>query len=302
MTIEFQELTVAYGQTIAVDRLSLTLASGKIYGLLGRNGAGKTSLLSALAAFRRPSGGRILVNGVEPFENADVVRDIAFIRQGVDATQSDKVRDVLSLAARLRPRWDDAYARRLIDRFELPVKKSMTSLSTGMRSALGVVVGLAARAPLTIFDESHLGLDAPTRYAFYDELLADYAEQPRTVILSTHLIEEVARLFEEVVIIDRGRLVLHEETDAVRARGVAITGPAATVGGLVNTAVNRGATVLATQTLGPTTSVTLFGQLDHDLADAGRADGLELGPVGLQDLFVHLTATAPGAARKESLA
>ena len=93
-----------------------------------------------------------------------------------------------------------------------------------------MVVGLAARAPLTIFDESHLGLDAPSRYAFYDELLADYAERPRTVILSTHLIEEVSRLFEEVVIIDRGRLVLHEETDAVRARGVAVTGPAARSG------------------------------------------------------------------------
>ena len=78
--------------------------------------------------------------------------------------------------------------------------------------------GLAARTPLTIFDESYLGMDAPSRYAFYDELLADYARHPRTVILSTHLIEEFGSLFEEVVMIHHGRLVLHEEADALRAR------------------------------------------------------------------------------------
>ncbi len=127
-------------------------------------------------------------------------------------------------------RWDVAYADLLLDLFQLSPRSRVTQLSTGMRSALGIVVGLATRAPLTIFDESYLGLDAPSRYAFYDELLTDYAEHPRTLIISTHLIEEVASLFEEVVIIDRGRLVLHQEADAVRDRGVAVTGPFSTVG------------------------------------------------------------------------
>ena len=84
-------------------------------------------------------------------------------------------------------------------------------MSQGQRSALGVILGLASRCPLTIFDESYLGMDAPSRYAFYDELLADYLAYPRTIVLSTHLIEEVSSLFEEVVIIDRGRLLIQNK-------------------------------------------------------------------------------------------
>src|SRR5262249_23950686 len=161
----------------------------------------------------------------------------------------------------------------------LPPRKRMKALSTGMRAALGIVVGLATRAPLTIYEESHLGLDAPSRYAFYDELLADYAEHPRTVIISTHLIDEVARLFEQVVIIDRGRLVVQQEADGLRARAVAVTGPVAAVDDFVDSAVRGGASLLAQRELGPTRSATLYGGLDSEQEAAARSRGLELGPV-----------------------
>ncbi len=284
MKIELRNLTVRFGATTAVDDLSFTLDGPKIYGLLGRNGAGKTSLLAVLSAFRRASGGQVLVNGEDPFENWRITRDICFIRDRIDSQDEDRVSSVLKRAASLRPNWDQAYADKLVRLFNLPLKKRVSALSRGMKSALGITLGLATRAPLTIFDESYLGLDAPSRYAFYDELLADYMANPRTVILSTHLIEEVAALFEEVVIIDHGRLLLHDEADAIRARGAAVTGPAEAVDRFV-----AGLTVLSEQRLGPTKSAMVFGPLDPERRAAAHAQNLELGPVALQDLFVHLT-------------
>ena len=285
--IEIRDLTIRYGDTVAVDSLDLTLAPGKIYGLLGRNGSGKTSLLAVLAAFRCATSGTVRIGGQDPFENAAIMSQIAFVRDKVDAQDSDRVSCILDLAATLRPNWDAGYAERLIERFDLPRRKKLSALSRGMKSALSVTLGLAARAPLTIFDEAYLGLDAPSRYAFYDEVLNDYLAHPRTIVLSTHLIEEVGSLFEEVVIVHRGRLVAHEESEALRTRGTAVTGPAAAVDAFV-----AGRTVLGSQQLGGTRSTTILGALDDTDRVAARTAGLELGPVGLQDLFVHLTATA----------
>ncbi|WBB95776.1 ABC transporter ATP-binding protein [Solwaraspora sp. WMMA2080] len=283
--IETRNLTVRYGDTVAVDSLDLTLVPGKIYGLLGRNGSGKTSLLAVLSAFRAATSGTARIGGADPFENAAIMSQITFVRDRVDAQDTDRVGCILDLAATLRPNWDADYAARLVERFDLPMRKRLNGLSRGMKSALSVTLGLAARAPLTIFDEAYLGLDAPSRYAFYEEVLNDYLAHPRTIVLSTHLIEEVGSLFEEVVVLHRGRLVAHEETETLRARGTAVTGPAAAVDAFVT-----GRTVLGSQQLGGTRSTTVFGAVDDGDRAAARAAGLELGPIGLQDLFVHLTA------------
>ncbi|MCP2169480.1 ABC transporter ATP-binding protein [Goodfellowiella coeruleoviolacea] len=284
LSVHLRDLSLRYGETTALDGLSLELAGGKVYGLLGRNGSGKTSLLSVLAARRRASAGTVLVDGEDPFENTRIMRRTCFIRDEVDAYEQTSVRQALRFAARLRPHWDEDYAHHLVDTFKLPVKKKVSALSRGMKSALGITLGLACRAPLTIFDESYLGMDAPSRYAFYDELLSDYAENPRTIILSTHLIEEVNSLFEEIVILDNGRLVLHEEVDTLRARGVSVTGPAEVVDRFT-----AGLTVLGEQRLGNTKAVTVYERFDDARRRAARAAGLELGAVPVQDLFVHLT-------------
>jgi ABC-2 type transport system ATP-binding protein len=161
----------------------------------------------------------------------------------------------------------------------------VSTLSRGQRSALGVVLGLASRAPLTILDESYLGMDAVARSNFYRELLEDYLAHPRTIILSTHLIEEVADLFERVIILDRGRVLLHEETEELRGRGVTVTGPAAAVD-----AFAAGRTVLAQQSLGGVRAVTLDDRPGPAELARAEAAGLTVGPVGIQDLFIHLTA------------
>ncbi|MFI5491004.1 ABC transporter ATP-binding protein [Actinoplanes sp. NPDC051859] len=285
--IAVHDLTVTYGGTTALDGLTLNLAPGKIYGLLGRNGSGKTSLLSVLAGYRRPHRGTVRVNGADPYENPDLMRDTVFVRDTPDVPDGDRIGTVLDFHAGLRQRWDTAYADRLLDVFGLDRRTRVSALSRGQRSALGVVLGLACRAPLTLLDEVYLGMDAAARTAFYRELLDDYLAHPRTIVLSTHLIQEVADLFEEVVIIDRGRLVVHEDTSTFRARGVAVTGPAEAVASFT-----AGRTVLGGQSLGGVRQVTVFGALDDGDERRAAAAGLGLAPVGIQDLFVHLTSEA----------
>lgn len=283
--IEIRELRVSFGSVEAVAGIDLTAYAGQATALLGRNGAGKSSLLAVLAGYRRESGGTVRIGGQPVFENAAVTGQVCLIRGTGDAApQSLKVADVLRFAELLRPRWDAEYAAELLDGFRVPLNRTTGSLSHGKQCALGITIGLASRAPLTLFDESYLGLDAPSRYRFYDELLADVMANPRTVVLSTHLIEEVSALFEEVLILDEGRLVLHEEAETLRGAGSAVTGDAELVDRFVD-----GLRVLGAKELGRTKSAMVFGELDDEWRGRARAAGLDLGPLALQDLFVHLT-------------
>lgn len=278
------DLTVRYGRTTAVDGVSLDLTAGAIHGLLGRNGSGKTTLLSTLAAFRRPAAGTVLVDGEDPWENERVARGICLVRESGDVQVDLPIRDNLAYLAAVRPHYAPDLAGTLLDTFELDPRTKPAKLSRGKKSAFGVVVGLASRAELTIFDEVHLGMDAPSRYAFYDALVADYVEHPRTIILSSHLIDEVQRLLEGVVILDHGRVLLVDEAEALRGRGVSVTGPADVVDAFVGTRV-----VLRRQRLGGTAQVTVDGGLSAQERATALEAGLELGPVDLQSLFVHLT-------------
>lgn len=286
--ITVRNLQVKYGAFTAIPDLTFQLDGGKIYGLLGRNGSGKTTLLSVLASFLKPAAGEVKIDGEAPFENPRIMEQVCMIRDSLDAIGS--VQDALDLAASCRPTWDQAYAEGLIDRFKLPLQKQVESLSRGMQSALGVTLGLASRAPVTIFDEPYLGLDAPGRYAFYEEVLNDYMAHPRTILISTHLIDEIASLLEEVIIIDEGRLVLQAETERLRAQGAVVAGRAEAVDRFA-----QGLTVLREQRLGGLKTVTVFGDLTDERRRQALAEGLEVGPLALQDLFVHLTSEREGA-------
>ncbi len=290
--VRTENLSVRFGGVPALDGLDLWLAPDKIHGLLGRNGSGKSTLAATLAGFRQPDDGRVLIDGdgmstgLAPYEDAVVTSRICLIRESGDLVDSAPVKQVLALASSLRPYWSDELAGELLDKFEVPTKKKVQKLSRGKKSALGVVLGIASRAPLTIFDETYLGMDVPSRNLFYDALLADYTEVPRTIVLSTHLVSEVSALLEEVVILDNGKLVTQSPVDSLRGRGASIVGPAAAVDELT-----ADLTVLAEERLGGTKSTTVLGDLDDALLAKARSAGLEIGPVGLQELFVHLTGT-----------
>ncbi|MGB3828154.1 MAG: ABC transporter ATP-binding protein [Ornithinimicrobium sp.] len=278
------DLSVRYGSTEALSAVNLDFAPNRIHGLLGRNGTGKTTLLSVLASLRRPHTGSVLIDGHDPFENEPLMEAVCLIRESGDVLPDRSAKATLDFVEQARPTFDRPYADRLVKRFGLNPKVKPASMSRGQRSAFGAAIGLASRARLTMFDEVHLGMDAPTRQQFYDALIADFAEHPRTVILSSHLISEVEPLLETVTILVGGTVLLSEEADDLRRHGVTLTGPAAAIDKAAT-----GQTVVGVRDLGPTRQVTLFGALDPQALQEAERSSVQVGPVPLQELFIHLT-------------
>jgi ABC-2 type transport system ATP-binding protein len=282
--VEVEGLSKRYGKFTAVDDVSFRIEENTIYGLLGRNGAGKTTMMQLLTGQQFASSGDIHVFGQSPVENAAVLGNICFIKESQSYPEDFRPRHVFASAPWFFQNWDAELADRLVADFRLPLNRHIKKLSRGQLSAVGVIVGLASRAPLTFFDEPYLGLDAVARQIFYDRLLEDFAEHPRTVILSTHLIDEVSALLEHVLVIDDGRIIIDENADTLRGSATTISGTKTAVDAFLG---NRA--VLHRDGLGGLSSVTVE-KLDAADRTAAAAAGLELGPVSLQQLIVRKTS------------
>lgn len=284
MSIKAVNLYLNYGRETVLHDMNFEINEPKIYGLLGRNGAGKTSLLSLFGSFREPTSGQLLINSEIPFENAHIMQDVTFMYSKDFTGETDAPSTIIKSIKRYRPNFDLEYAQELIKKFKLEGKKAVYKLSKGKQSAFNVVVGLASRSPITIFDEVYLGMDAPARDIFYKELLKDQELHPRIIILSTHLVSEMDYLFDEVIIIKEGRILLHEPYDELVSRGATIIGSKQTVDTFV-----EGKEVLNEEQLGDTKSITLYGTLTESDKASAKELGLSVGPVSLQDLFIQLT-------------
>ncbi|MEU5266293.1 ABC transporter ATP-binding protein [Amycolatopsis sp. NPDC021455] len=283
-------VTKRFGALAALDGVDVELAENTIHGLLGRNGAGKTTLMKILTGQDRETSGTVEVFGQHPYENAEVLSRVCFIKESQHYPEKFRVKHALRAAELLYPDWDGSYAAALLADFAVPAGRLLGKLSRGQLSAVGVIIGLASRAPLTLFDEPYLGLDAVARQLFYDRLLADYAEHPRTIVLSTHLIDEVGDLIERVVLLDRGKVLIDADAESLRGEAVAVTGPA--------DAVERfaaGYEELHRERVGNALRVTLSRAPDRSGA------GLDFEPVSLQQLVVRTTQRhgGPVAAGKE---
>lgn len=276
----------SYGKKQVLDRLDLAIEPGRIYGLIGRNGAGKTTLLGILTAQNTKDSGQVTYGGQPVWENPAALADICFSRefsaaQGAGANAL-RVKDYLRAAAIYYPRWDAAYAARLIQKFGLDEKPRIAKLSKGMMSMVTIVVALASRAPITILDEPVAGLDVVAREQFYKLLLEDYQQTQRTFVISTHIIEEAAGVFEEVIILDEGRIVEKAPTDELVAQFHCVSGREDQVDG-----ATAGFAVLETEQLGRHKAVTVrCGAAQLQAACAGWE--VDLSPLNLQKTFVAL--------------
>jgi ABC-2 type transport system ATP-binding protein len=281
--VEVSGLTKRFGNFTAVKDVSFTVEENRIYGLLGRNGAGKTTIMQLLTGQDFASGGSIRVFGQTPVENARVLQNVCFIKESQKYPDDFYVKHVFKSAPWFFENWDQEFAEQLIEDFRLPVNRRIKKLSRGQLSSVGVIVGLASRAPLTFFDEPYLGLDAVARQVFYDRLLEDYSEHPRTVILSTHLIDEVSNLLEHVLVIDEGRIIIDSPADELRGTVTNVVGAKSAVDAFV---AKR--EVLHRDGIGGLASVTV-GALSAADKTAAQKAGLELSPVSLQQLIVRKT-------------
>jgi ABC-2 type transport system ATP-binding protein len=287
--IEVSGLTKRFRQVTAVDDASFSVEENTIYGLLGRNGAGKTTMMQLLTGQDFLTSGSISVFGENPVENAGVLSNVCFIKESQKYPDDFRPKHVFRSAPWFFPNWDAALAERLVADFRLPLDRRIKKLSRGQLSAIGVIVGLASRAPLTFFDEPYLGLDAVARQTFYDRLLEDYAEHPRTVVLSTHLIDEVSDLLEHVLVIDEGRIIVDATADDLRGSAVTLVGSRPVVDAFVG-----GRDVLHREGIGGLASVTVQRLTAAERSAAAEA-GIELLPVSLQQLIVRTTSGAPGS-------
>lgn len=281
--IELKNVSRRFGSLQAVDNVTLNIRSNKIVGLFGRNGAGKTTLLNMVTNRMFPNNGLIRVGGLPVMENDNALSMISMMGEQDMYEPSVRVLTAMEYTKLFYPAFDIAYAKGLAERFGLDIRRKTGKLSTGYRSIFKLILTLASGAPYLIFDEPVLGLDANHRQLFYTELLKRYEQTECTVVLSTHLIEEISGMIEHVVIMDKGKILVDEEAEKVRAMGFTVSGREEEV-----RAFCTGYKVIGTQHLGGLMLAHILGEV------SGVPQNLEVVPLDLQQMFIHLTDSEEG--------
>ncbi|BCD23805.1 ABC transporter ATP-binding protein [Bacillus cereus] len=284
IALETKDITKKYKKKVAVNEVTISLEEHKIYGLLGRNGAGKTTLLNLLAGQITSSSGSVSIFGEHVFENSKAMQNICFVRVKEEAQLSFKVKEIFKMCSMFYKNWDGKYAEELANKFQLNMTVKYHKLSHGMQTVVGIIQGLASRAPITIFDEPTTGLDAAHRELFYSLLLEDYGEYPRTIILSTHLVEEVTHVIEDVIIIKEGRLVVQSLVEDLLQQVQIISGQKDKVEEFL---INK--KVLNREVYGNKGIAVIWEELSNEDYYSLEKEGLAIDRITLQKLFIHIT-------------
>lgn len=283
------DIVKTYGKKEVLHHIDLEIEPGKIYGLIGRNGAGKTTLMSILTAQNPASGGTVTYNGMPVWENQEALDHLCFSRELNPlvgwGSNNLRAKDYFKTAATFFPKWDKELAKHLIQEFELDVKKRVNKMSKGMMSMVTIIIALASKADITILDEPVAGLDVVARDSFYKALLADYTETGRTFIISTHIIEEAADLFEETIILKDGSLLLKENTQDLLDRAFHVSGKAEDVD-----AATAGLNTYHPESFGRSKGITVLLEPGQEIA---KDYDVSIQPVSLQNLFVALCGKEP---------
>ncbi len=285
-TIQINNVSKSYGATHALNGVSLNLEAEKIYGLLGRNGAGKTTLIEIITNKLFADTGEVLIDGEHACENDRAQAKLYCMTEGNVHPWNMKVKEGFRWACEFHPRFDSSYAITLAEKFRLDADKQIRRLSSGYSSVFKLILTLASGAPVLIFDEPVLGLDAAFRELFYKELIALYSVAPKTMIIATHLVDEVADLLEEVIILKEGAVALDEPVESVLQRAYTVSGE----GERVDTFA-AGKKVIHEETIGKFKAATIFQQRERDDNQRSRELGLEITSARLQHVFVSLTGS-----------
>ena len=283
--LDIRSLTRTFGRSVALDDVSFTVPDDSICGLLGRNGAGKTTIMSIVAGQDRPTSGSVTVFGERPFENESILAKISFVRDNQSYPDNYRLHHVLRIAPQFAPNWNSEVADELVDGFRISANTPIKKFSRGQLSSVAIVLGLASRASLTLLDDPYLGLDVTARALFHDMLLRDYTAHPRTVVLSTHLIEESEALFDHVLIIDRGRVRVDSDIEHTGDLAYILSGSTEAIDRL---SVNR--TVLQSHSVAGLKSVTIQGLADDDTTTDAKRLGVQIKPATLQELVAAFGA------------
>jgi ABC-2 type transport system ATP-binding protein len=282
--IEIKNLSKRFGKTQALNNVTVSLEPDKIYGLLGRNGAGKTTLINIITNKLFADSGEVLVDGEPAAENERALAKIYCMTEKNVHPDRMKVRDGFMWARTFYPSFNIEYAHKLVEQFHLDTGKKIKKLSSGYNSVFKLILTLASGVPVMIFDEPVLGLDAAHRELFYRLLIEYYSENGGTIIVSTHLIDEVAEILENIIILKEGEMVLAEPVESVLRSAYSISGTVSKVDSYTQNRNKIGETAI-----GSFKTATLFGKRTGADKQAIDELGLEITPARLQEVFISLT-------------
>jgi ABC-2 type transport system ATP-binding protein len=216
--IEARGLRKAFGTTVALDSIDFRVEEGRILGLIGPNGAGKTTALNAILGLT-PYQGELRVLGRDPWTERDrLVRDVSFIADVAVLPRWIRVSRVLDYVAGVHPRFRREKAEAFLEKTSIKRSSKVRELSKGMVAQLHLALVMAIDAKLLVLDEPTLGLDILYRKQFYDSLLNDYFDRTRTIVVTTHQVEEIQDVLTDLMFIDRGRIVLDCSMEAFESR------------------------------------------------------------------------------------
>lgn len=273
--ISFDNVTKSYQRATALENITLELKENKIYCLLGRNGAGKTTMLKLIAGHINASSGTIKVDG-KPVSTLRMPECVNFIENR--ASQFNlKVEGLLKIAKELGDDFDSEFAQSMLQKFKLDKKKKYSQLSFGMQTMLTTLMSLASNSKVVILDEPVLGFDAVMRSQFYELLTDSFENHPRLIIVSTHLIDEIAKSAQELLILDSGKILFQSTINDIDENAYSITGMTKDVKPALS-----GLHVIGQKTIGGFTTAFIYNKRGE------VPPNLTVQPLSLQEFFINM--------------
>lgn len=289
--IECIDLTKTYhSHKKVLDHMNLTIEEHTITGIIGRNGEGKTTLLKIIAGFIKETSGEVRVFSERPFNSLLVSNNTVFVDDQMSFPPSLQLQDLIEAGKTFYPNWDHDLAKKLLNYFSFDLMDYHHKLSKGRKSTFNVIVGLAARCPLTIFDEPTNGMDEAVRKDFYRALLKDYLAHPRTILFSSHHLNEIEDLLEDVLIIKNGKSFLHLPISDLKEWAIGLKGPAEKV-----REWTKDREVVFENVIGENTWYKIVkNDFSEEELEKMRLSGIEVTGVRASDLCVYFTNDTKG--------
>ena len=282
--IEIKKVSKSYNKKQVLNNINITFEENKIYGLLGRNGAGKTTLLNLITDRVVVDSGEITIDGENVYENDNALEKIYFMTERTLYPEDYKVKEIFKWTKEFYNNFDSEYALELAKKFNLNINTKIKNLSTGYNSICKIITTLASNANVLIFDEPVLGLDANHRELFYKVFMENYIKSPKTIILSTHIIEEVSNLIEKVIILNNSKVISSDEAEELLKKAYTVSGLTENIDKFV-----EAKNIVNVEEITSFKSATIIGNLTKEDKKLAEDLGLKFSKVELQKLFIYLT-------------
>ncbi|MGL5755835.1 MAG: ATP-binding cassette domain-containing protein [Paraclostridium sp.] len=281
--VEIKNLNYEFKDKLVFNNLNIDFEENKIYGLLGKNGAGKTTLINIITNQLVSKSGDIKIFGLDPRKNPNVLENVCVVREKEFYNLDSKVKTIFSMYSSYYSNYDKNLETKLCEIFEIDRKAVYKKLSRGMKTSVSNIIGICSNAKITIFDEPTIGLDPSNRKAFYDILLESYINQNRTIIISTHLIDEVGDLLEKVAIIKDCEVLVNDYVENVNTKSYYISGKKEDLKNLeIINSMKR------VNSFGSSETYFYYGKINSsDMKFINECD-IELDSMTLQDLFINI--------------